>query len=45
MSSCIGKKFVEEKGLKTQKYAEPVMCYNADRTMNRLGQITEYVEI
>ena len=44
-SSCISRKFVNEKQLKTEKYPVPIVCYNADGTKNKSGTISEYVEV
>lgn len=43
--SCIDCKFMEKHNLQTKKAARPVPVYNADRILNKNGDIEEYVEL
>ncbi|SJL11309.1 uncharacterized protein ARMOST_14712 [Armillaria ostoyae] len=44
-SSAINRAFVKRNQLDTVKTAVPIVVYNADRTRNQAGDITEYVEM
>lgn len=43
--SCIGRKFVEEYGIKKNEMPIPTKVYNADGTLNTVGAITHFVEL
>ena len=43
--TCINKKFVEEKGLEPKPLPIPVPAYNTDRSVNKSGTVTHYVEL
>jgi len=45
LSLCISKRFIEENQINTCKLPFPITCYNADRSTNQSGSITEYVEM
>jgi len=44
-SSCISRKFIKENNLDTIQLPFPITCYNADRTTNKSGSVTEVVRI
>jgi len=44
-SSCISRKFIQENGINTQKLPFPITCYNANGTINKLGNITDTVDM
>jgi len=39
------RKFIQENGINTQKLPFPITCYNADGTINKLGSITDVIDI
>ena len=43
--SCVDKQFVEENNLTTKRLPMPIPVYNADRSANTNGPITEVLEI
>ena len=44
-SSCISQKFIQENKLETKRYTTPITCYNANRSLNKSGSITDFIEI
>jgi len=42
---CISRKFIQENGINIQKLLFPITCYNADRTINKSGSITDVVDM
>ena len=44
-SSCISQKFIQENKLETKRYTTPITCYNANRSLNKSGSITDFIEM
>jgi len=44
-SSCISQKFIQKKKLETKKYITPITCYNVNRSPNKSGSITDFIEM
>ena len=44
-SSCISQKFVKKNHIDTYKLPFPIICYNANSSTNRDGNVTEIVEM
>ena len=45
MGSCIDREFVRKNNIQTKKVPLPIPVYNADRSLNEGGPITEFVEL
>ena len=44
-SSCISRKFIKENLIDTHPLPFPIICYNADRSTNKDGSVTEVVKM
>ena len=44
-NSYINQIFMEKKKINTQKYKNPILCYNTNSSQNKAKTITEFVEV